>query len=80
MWESLRKFPPGMEPFLSRPMDADSLRERIRKLPKGKAPGMDGIPYEYFIYGPPNLHDYVLEAANAFMSGSHPLQIGRAHV
>ena len=54
-------------------MDADSLRERIRKLPKGKAPGMDGIPYEYFIYGPPNLHDYVLAAANAFMSGSHPL-------
>ena len=80
LWESMRKFPGDMQPFLSRPMDADSLRERLRKLPKGKATGKDGVPYEYFIYGPPNLHDYLLKAVNAFLQGTHPVQIGRAHV
>ena len=54
-------------------MDTDTLRERINKLPKGKAPGRDGIPYEYFIYGPPKLHQHLLEAVNAFLKGSHPI-------
>ncbi len=54
-------------------MDMDSLRERICKLPKGRAPERDGIPYEYFKYDPSELHGYLLAAVNAFMSGSHPL-------
>jgi hypothetical protein len=54
-------------------MDMESLDERIRKLPMGKAPGRDGIPYEYFKYGPREMRSYLLAAVNAFMSGSHPL-------
>jgi len=73
VWASMRKFPPGMQPFMSRPMDMDSLKERIRKLPTGRAPGRDGIPYEFFKYGPPEMLGCLLTAANAFMSGSHPL-------
>jgi hypothetical protein len=61
----MRKFPPDMPAFLSRPMDMESLRDRLRRLPKGKAPGRDGIPYEYFKYGPLELHGYLLAAANA---------------
>jgi len=73
VWASMRKFPPGMQAFMSRPMDMDSLKERIRKLPMGRAPGRDGIPYEFFKYGPPEMLGCLLTAANAFMSGSHPL-------
>ena len=73
VWASMRKFPPGMQAFMSRPMDMDSLKERIRKLPMGRAPRRDGIPYEFFKYGPPEMLGCLLTAANAFMSGSHPL-------
>ena len=72
-WASLRKFPENMPPFLSRPMDMPSLQARLRKLPKGRAPGRDGIPYEFFKYGPRELHDYLLAAVNAFMAGTHAL-------
>ena len=73
VWATMRKFPPDMPAFLSRPMDMDSLRYRLRKLPKDKAPGRDGVPYEYFRYGPRELYDYLLAAVNALMSGSHAL-------
>jgi len=74
----MRRFPAGTQAFLSRPMDMESLDERIRKLPTGKAPGRDGIPYEFFKYGPLEMRNYLLAAANAFMSGSHPLpMVGR---
>ena len=69
----MRKFHPDMSALMSRPMDMDSLNSSIRKLPRGQTPGKDGIPYEYFQYGPSKLHSYLLSAANAFMSGSHPL-------
>jgi hypothetical protein len=52
VWASMRKFLADTQAFLSMPMDMDSLDERIRKLPTGKAPGLDGIPYEFFKYGP----------------------------
>ena len=72
-WASLKKFPDDMQPFLSRPMDLTSLRARLRKLPKGRAAGRDGVPYEYLKFGPGLLHGYLLAAANAFFSGSHAL-------
>ncbi len=31
------------------------------------------IPYEFFKYGPHEMRNFLLAAANAFMSGSHPL-------
>lgn len=46
VWQAMRKFPPDMPPFLSRPMDMDSVQSRLRKLPLGKATGRDGIPFE----------------------------------
>jgi len=62
-----------MQPFLSRPMDYASLSSRLQKLPVGRAAGRDGIPYEYFKFGPSSLRQYLLAAANAFFSGSHPI-------
>ena len=73
VWASLRKFPDDMPPFLSRPMDRAAVRNRARKLPTGHAPGSDGKPYEYIKFGPEELLEYVLSAANAFLSRSHPL-------
>ncbi len=51
----------------------ESLDQRIRELPAGKALACDGIPYEFFKYGPHEVRNYLLAAAKAFMSGSHPL-------
>ena len=73
VWDSMRKLPKDMQPFLSRPMDMTSLQARLRKLPKGRAPGRDGIPFEYFKLGPAPLLEYLLGAVNACLSGSHPL-------
>ncbi len=69
----MRKFYPDMGAFLSRPKDMNTLRERIRKLPKDRAPRRDEIPYEYFQYGPSELYGYLLATINAFFSGSQPL-------
>ena len=49
------------------------MRNRARRLPTGRAPGSDGKPYEYIKFGPEELLEYVLSAANAFLSRSHPL-------
>ena len=73
VWAALRKFPGDMPPFLSRPMDRAAVRNRARKLPTGRAPGSDGKPYEYIKLGPEELLEFVLPAANAFLSRSHPL-------
>jgi hypothetical protein len=38
-----------------------------------RSPGRDRMPYEFFKYGPLEMLGCLLTAANAFMSGSHPL-------
>ena len=73
LWASLRKYPPDAQPFLSRLLDLDTLRYHVGRLRKGKATGRDGIPNEYFMFGPTELLQYYLDAANAFLSGSHPV-------
>ncbi len=56
-------------------MDLDSLREQIcnLKLLKGREPGRDRIPSEYFQCGPSELHLQLLAAVNALLSGLHKL-------
>ena len=71
-WQALRKIPPNTQPLVCRPVDIDTLIECVSHLPLGKSPGTDGIPYEYYIYAPRALLEYLLAAINAFLLGMQP--------
>jgi len=50
----------------------DTLIECVSRLPLGKSPGTDGVPYEYYIYAPRALLEFLLAAINAFLLGKQP--------
>jgi len=70
---SCRRIPPGIELLLRKPIDMDTLELYLSRLPNGRSPGQDGIPYEFFKHGPPELKEILLEAVNlALTTGAIP--------
>ena len=72
IWRALRKIPRDSPPLVCRPVDFSTLEECVRRLPKGRSPGMDGIPYEYYTHGPPELLELLRAAINAYLRGDTP--------
>lgn len=56
--------PPWFDPFLDSPFEFCDLNTVLKKLKLSKSPGDDGIPYEFYKYGPPCLHNYMLSLYN----------------
>ena len=54
-WE--REFPAPTPPGINRKIDWDELNETLRSLKRGKAPGLDGIPYELCLTARENPHN-----------------------
>ena len=72
VWQALRKIPSDSPPLICRPVDFSTLEECVRRLPNDKSPGTDGIPYEYYKHGPPELLELLRAAINAYLRGDTP--------
>jgi hypothetical protein len=58
--------------LLSRLIDFETLEQCVCKLRNGKATGVDGIPREFYKYGPQNLLELLWAALNAYLRGEMP--------
>ena len=52
VWTNMRKIPEGSAPLICHDISYDTLESCVRRLPNGKSPGCDGIPHEFYKYGP----------------------------
>ena len=66
--DSIPKVPPDANESLAGEISLDDLRHRITQLARGKAPGDDGVPYEFLKDGPEELLSSVLDAVNALLT------------
>ena len=72
IWQEMRKIPTGSSPLISREIDFDTLETCARSMPCDKSPGSDGIPREYYKYGPVTLLERLRAAINAYIRGQTP--------
>ncbi len=70
--EALRKIPFGTMPLLSRLFDFETLGQCAHKRSNGKATRVDGIPREFYKYGPQSLLELLWAALNAYLRGETP--------
>ena len=66
--DTIPKVPPEANESLAGEISLEDLKHRITQLARGKAPGDDGIPYEFLKDGPDELLTSVLEAVNALLT------------
>jgi hypothetical protein len=64
--------PAGTPALFSCLIDYDTLEALTRALLTGKSVGTDGIPREFYKYGPRVLRELLRAAFNAFLSGERP--------
>ena len=72
VWRDMQKIPSTSVPLVSREIDFDTLETCARRMPCDKSPGSDGIPREYYKYGPTVLLQRLRTAINAYISGQPP--------
>uniref|UniRef100_A0A7S0M8E9 Uncharacterized protein n=1 Tax=Cryptomonas curvata TaxID=233186 RepID=A0A7S0M8E9_9CRYP len=68
--------PAGIPAFLSLLIDYETLEACVRALLTGKSVGTDGIPREFYKYGPRLLLELLHAAFNAYLSGKRPTICG----
>ena len=74
--QAARVAPAGIPAFLSLPIDYETLEAYVRALLTGKSVGTDGIPREFYKYGPRLLLELLRAAFNAYLSGKRPTVCG----
>ena len=72
VWTNMRKIPEGSPPLICHDISYDTLEACVRRLPNGKSPGCDGIPREFYKYGPMILLEHLRSAINAYTKGHRP--------
>jgi hypothetical protein len=66
--DSIPKVPPDANESLAGPISLDNLRHRNTQLARGKAPGDDGVQYEFLKDSPKELLSSVLDAVNSLLT------------
>ena len=66
--DTIPKVPPEANESLAGAISLEDLKHRIAQLARGKAPGDDGVPYEFLKDGPDELLTSVLDAVNALLT------------
>jgi hypothetical protein len=74
--QAVRVAPAGIPAFLSLLIDYETLETCVRALLTGKSVGTDGIPREFYKYGPGPLLELLRTAFNAYLSGNRPTVCG----
>ena len=72
VWKEMRKIPSGLAPLICRPVDMDTLETIVRRLGNDLSMGIDGIPREFYKYGPLVFLEFLRSAINAYLSGMSP--------
>ena len=70
----MRKIPEGSAPLICHDISYDTLEACVRRLPNSKSPGCDGIPREFYKYGPMILLEHLRSAINAYTKGHRPTE------
>lgn len=70
--QAMRSAPVGTPAQISLSVDLETLETCVRALSTGKSVGTDGIPREFYKYGPRALLDLLRAAINAFLRGERP--------
>ncbi len=70
--QAIRSAPDGTPAQLSISVDQATLEACVRALMTGKSVGTDGIPREFYKYGPCVLLELLRAAMNAYLRGAHP--------
>ena len=70
--QAMRSAPAGAPAQISVPVDQETLVACVRALTTGKSVGTDGIPREFYKYGPHVLLELLRAAINAYLKGEHP--------
>ena len=70
----MRRIPSDLAPLICRPVDFDTLESIVSRLRNGKSTGSDGIPREYYKYGPKLLLELLRSAFNAYLAGVQPAE------
>ena len=73
--EVMRRIPAGTSPMLNRIVDCDTLESCMRRQSDGKMPGSDGLPSEYYKYGPAAFLELLLRALDAYLNGENRREI-----
>jgi len=74
VWRGMRRIPSDLAPLICRPVDFDTLESIVSRLRNGKSTGSDGIPREYYKYGPKLLLELLRSAFNAYLAGVQPAE------
>ena len=74
VWKDMRKIPKGLAPLICRLIDFDTLEAVVSRLRNGKSTGCDGIPREFYKYGPKLLLELLRSAINAYLEGAQPAE------
>jgi ribonuclease HI len=72
VWKDMRKIPSGNAPLICRQVDMDTLETIVRRLSNDLSMGIDGIPREFYKYGPLVFLEFLRSAINAYMNGMSP--------
>ena len=70
--QTMRSAPDGIPAQISILVDYETLVACVRALMTGKSVGTDGIPREFYKYGPRVLLELLRAAINAYLRGEHP--------
>jgi hypothetical protein len=70
--QAMRSAPDGIPAQISISVDQATLEACVRALMTGKSVGTDGIPKEFYKYGPRVLVELLRAAINAYLRGEHP--------
>ena len=68
----MRKIPKNLAPLICRPVDMDTLESIVRHLKNDLSMGTDGIPREFYKYGPIVFLEFLRAAINAYVGGMSP--------
>ena len=72
VYKDMRKIPSDLQPLIRRDVDMETLQALVRRLYNGLSVGCDGIPREFYKYGPMVLLEHLRAAINAYTRGEEP--------
>ena len=72
VFKDMRKIPPGLRPLICGDVDHETLQATVRRMFNGLGVGSDGIPREFYKYGPLVFLELLRAAINAYTRGETP--------